>query len=59
MAVLVPTLGRASSLLRLLPNGGVHIFDEDELGDILEDLGLVGVRSKSIGSIQWVRAKRA
>lgn len=58
MAVLVPTLGRASSLLRLLPNGGVHIFDEDELGDILEDLGLVGVRSKSIGSIQWVRARR-
>ena len=58
MAVMVPTAGRAAPLLRLLPNGGAHFFDEDELGDILEDLGLVGVRTKSIGTIQWVRARR-
>jgi arsenite methyltransferase len=58
LAIMVPTMGRVTPLLRLLPNGGAHIFGEDELGDTLEDLGLVGVRSKSIGTIQWVRAKR-
>ena len=41
------------------PNGGAHFFTEDELGDTLEDLGLVGVRTKSLGNFQWVRGKRA
>jgi arsenite methyltransferase len=45
-------------VLRMLPSGGVHFFAEDELGDIVEDLGLVGVRTKRFGNIQWVRAKR-
>jgi hypothetical protein len=58
MAVMVPTAGRASALLRLLPDGGVHFFTEDELGDTFEDLGLVSVRTKSLGTIQWVRGKR-
>jgi arsenite methyltransferase len=58
MAVMVPTTGPASAVLRLLPDGGAHFFTEDELGDIFEDLGLVGVRSKSLGAIQWVRGKR-
>jgi arsenite methyltransferase len=58
VAIMVPSMGRVTPLLRLIPNGGAHIFGEDELGDTLEDLGLVGVRSKSIGTIQWVRAKR-
>ena len=45
MAVMVPTAGpRPRRCCAWLPNGGVHFFDEDELGDILEDLGLVGVR---------------
>jgi hypothetical protein len=44
--------------MRLLPAGGAHFFTEDEIGDILEDLGLVGVRTKSSGTIQWVRGKR-
>jgi arsenite methyltransferase len=58
MAVMVPTAGQASGLLRLLPDGGVHFFTDDEIADELEDLGLVRVRSKNLGSIQWVRGKR-
>jgi arsenite methyltransferase len=59
MAVMVPTAGRAGALMRLLPDGGAHFFTEDEIGDALEALGLVGVRTKSFGTIQWVRGKRA
>jgi arsenite methyltransferase len=58
MAVMVPTAGRAAALLRLLPDGGVYFFTEDELGDTFEELGLVGVRTKSLANFQWVRAKR-
>jgi SAM-dependent methyltransferase len=58
MAVMVPTAGSAHGLMRLLPAGGAHFFTEDEIGDILEDLGLVGVRTKSSDTIQWVRGKR-
>ena len=58
MAVMVPTAGQASALLRLLPDGGVRFFTDDEIADELEDLGLVRVRSKNLGSIQWVRGKR-
>lgn len=58
MAVMVPTAGRVNSLIRFLPDGGAYLFGEDELGDTFEDLGLVGVRTKSIGTIQWVRGKR-
>jgi arsenite methyltransferase len=58
MAVMVPTAGRASALMRLLPDGGAHFFTDDEIGDTLEDLGLVGVRAKSFGSVRWVRGKR-
>lgn len=58
MAVMVPTAGRASALMRLLPDGGAHFFTDDEIGDILEDLGLVGVRTKSLGTVQWVRGRR-
>jgi arsenite methyltransferase len=58
MAVMVPTAGRASALMRLLPDGGAHFFTDDEIGDTLEDLGLVGVGAKSFGSVRWVRGKR-
>jgi arsenite methyltransferase len=58
MAVMVPAAGAAGVLMRLLPDGGAYFFTEDEIGDILEDLGLVGVRTKSLGTIQWVRGKR-
>jgi SAM-dependent methyltransferase len=58
VAVMVPTAGRGGELLRWLPNGGVHFFSEDELGDTFEDLGLLGVRTKTIGNIQWVRGRR-
>jgi arsenite methyltransferase len=58
MAVMVPTARRAGALTRLLPDGGAHFFTEDEIADTLEDLGLVKVRTKSVGTIQWVRGKR-
>jgi arsenite methyltransferase len=58
MAVMVPTAGRAGALMRLLPDGGAHFFTDDEISDTLEDLGLVRVRSKNLGTIQWVRGKR-
>jgi hypothetical protein len=44
--------------LRRLPNGGVNFFSEDDLGDTFEELGLVGVRAKTLGNIQWVRARK-
>ena len=58
MAVMVPTARRAGALTQLLPDGGAHFFTEDEIGDTLEDLGLVKVRTNSVGTIQWVRGKR-
>ena len=58
VALMVPTAGNIGALFRLLPNGGANFFAEDELADILEDLGLVGVRTKTVGTFQWVRARR-
>jgi arsenite methyltransferase len=59
LAVMVPTVGRAAARVwQMLPNPGAHFFGDDELGDILEDHGFVGVRASSFGSIQWVRGKR-
>jgi arsenite methyltransferase len=58
LAVLVPTLRPPFDLWQKLPNGGAHVFGEDEIGDILEDHGFLSVRTKSVGTFQWVRAKR-
>ncbi len=58
LAVMVPTVGSTARLWRNLPNGGAHVFDDDEIGDILEDKGFASVRVKNYGTIQWVRAKR-
>ena len=58
VALMVPTAGNIGPLFRLLPDGGANFFAEDELADILEDLGLVGVRTKTVGTFQWVRARR-
>jgi arsenite methyltransferase len=58
VAIMVPTAGLGGELLRRLPHGGVNFFAEDELGDSFEELGLVGVRTKTLGNIQWVRARR-
>jgi arsenite methyltransferase len=57
MAVMVPTAGRPGALMRLLPEGGAHFFTDDEIADVLEDLGLVRVRTKRLGTIQWVRGQ--
>ncbi len=58
VAIMVPTAGRGAEFLKWLPGGGVTFFSEDELGDTFEELGLVGVRTKTLGNIQWVRARR-
>jgi SAM-dependent methyltransferase len=58
VAIMVPTAGLGAEFLKWLPNGGVTFFTEDELGDTFEDLGLVGVRTKTLGNIQWVRARK-
>jgi arsenite methyltransferase len=59
LAVMVPTAGRAARFWRMLPNTGAYAFGEDELGDIVEDNGFASVRTKSLGTIQWVRGKLA
>jgi arsenite methyltransferase len=58
LALMIPTVGGTARLLRNLPNGGAHIFSDDEVGDILEDNGFASVRVKNYGTIQWVRGKR-
>jgi SAM-dependent methyltransferase len=58
LALLVPTVGALARLWRLLPGAGARVFDEDELADLLEDLGFGSIRTKSFGTMQWVRAKR-
>ncbi|MBX7434245.1 methyltransferase domain-containing protein [Mycobacterium sp. Y57] len=58
LAVMVPTAGPGARLLRFLPNAGAHAFGEDEIGDTLERLGLTGVRTKSIGAVQWARGRK-
>ncbi len=58
LALMVPTAGRAAQLWKRLPNVGAHAFDEDEIGDILEDNGFASVRTKNVANVQWVRAKR-
>lgn len=58
IAIMVPTVGKAPRPLRLLLSGGAHFFGEDDLGDLFEQRGFTGVRTKSIANIQWVRAQR-
>ncbi|KLO32241.1 methyltransferase domain-containing protein [Mycobacterium haemophilum] len=58
LAVMVPTAGRTARFWRMLPNIGAHVFDDDEIGDILESNGFASVRVKNVGTFQWVRGKR-
>jgi arsenite methyltransferase len=58
LAVMVPNVGRAAQFWSKLPSVGAYAFGEDELGDILEDRGFASVRTKSVGTFQWVRGKR-
>jgi arsenite methyltransferase len=58
LAVMVPTAGWAARFWGMLPNIGAHLFGEDEIGDILEDLGFTSVRTNNFGTLQWVRGKR-
>jgi len=58
LAAMVPVAGRMARFVRVLPQTWGHVFDEDELGDILEGHGFVSVRTKSFATLQLVRAKR-
>jgi arsenite methyltransferase len=58
LAIMVPTAGSAARFWRKLPNVGAHVFDDDEIADILEDNGFPSVRVRNLGTIQWVRGKR-
>jgi arsenite methyltransferase len=58
LAIVVPTAGYTARLWQKIPNVGAHVFDDDEIGDILEDNGFASVRVKNFGAIQWVRGKR-
>jgi SAM-dependent methyltransferase len=58
LAVMVPIVRGAPELWRKLPSGGAYVFGEDEIGDFLEDHGFASVRSKTIGTFQWVRARK-
>ena len=58
IAIMVPTAGNVGPLFRLLPDGQANFFAEDELADILEGLGMEGVRTKTLGTFQWVRARK-
>lgn len=55
---MVPTAGQAARLINLRPNAGARVFDEDAPGDALEKLGLVAVRTKTTGTVQWARGRR-
>jgi len=57
LAIMVPIVRGTPDLWRRLPNGGAYVFGEDEIGDFLEEHGFVSVRTKTIGTFQWVRAK--
>jgi arsenite methyltransferase len=58
MAVMVPIVRGAPELWRKLPNGGAYVFGEDEIGDLLEDHGFASVRTKTVGTFQWVRGRK-
>ena len=58
IALMVPTAGSASRLWQVLPKAGARVFHDDEIADALERQGLISVRVKNFGTIQWVRAKR-
>ncbi len=57
LAVMVPTAGSTARFWRMLPNVGAHVFDDDEIADILDANGFASVRVKNAGTIQWVRGK--
>jgi SAM-dependent methyltransferase len=57
LAIMVPTV-TSRGPAQLLSKGGARFFAEDELADRFENLGLERVRSKSAGTMQWVRGQK-
>jgi arsenite methyltransferase len=56
LAVMAPTVGRLARLGRIAD--AYYAFGEDEIGDILESHNFVSVRTKNVGTFQWVRGRR-
>ena len=57
IAIMVPTATDRGPA-KLLSRGGARFFSDDELADRFEELGLQRVRSKSLGTMQWVRGQQ-
>ncbi|MED5815655.1 methyltransferase domain-containing protein [Mycolicibacterium sp. 050232] len=57
IAIMVPT-ATSRGPAKLLSKGGARFFAEDELADHFEGLGLERVRSKTMGTMQWVRGQK-
>jgi SAM-dependent methyltransferase len=57
LAVRVPA-GWWANRFRQAPNRGLHLFGQDEVGDILENHRFASVRTTTVGTHQWVRGKR-
>ena len=57
IAIMVPTATDRGPA-KLLSRGGARFFSDDELADRFEELGLRRVRSKSLGTMQWVRGQQ-
>ncbi|OBK43286.1 SAM-dependent methyltransferase [Mycobacterium sp. 1081908.1] len=58
LAVVVPIVRHAGRFWRKLPSLDPYVFDVDEVANVLAGHGLVGVRTKNFGSIQWVCGER-
>lgn len=59
LALMVPTAGSGARMWGLASRAGVRVFGDDEIADTLEGHGFTSVRAKNVGTIQWVRGKRA
>lgn len=59
LVLMVPTVGVASLMWKVLPRAGARVFGDDEIADVLEEHGFTSVRVKNFTTIQWVRGKRA
>jgi len=59
LVVAVPTAGRiARFFAQLLRKAGAHAFGDEEIADMLENLGFVSVGTNNLATFQWVRGIR-
>lgn len=58
LAVMVPTAGRSARFWRKLPSTGIHVFDDNEIADILHAHGFVSVQTEKLGMLESVLGQR-